>query len=502
MAEPAAKKPDFDAYALSVEVGERFDAVNWKRFNATNIEVRNETRQEVLDIRQDLMKVANADAVLAAKVWNEHVPSYVPRPAELPQIDEGLKPVNTIEPGRKRRKTGAEPFLDESQPIRPENKEPPSEQSAPASEAGPAAKDAQAPAAEKEKSGEPLSDDRKDERLRMLLEGLEKQYLKADDKYHFRDRGREVAFAAEDKRILTQHETAPVIASMVDLAEARGWTSLKVTGTDEFKREAWLQASLRDFEVSGYRPTKFDKARLEELRGERGPAANGPAPNVVEKSEASSRPKAPGPFEPSTEPKQSEPRVDLTRGEAQVVRTLEAAMRGRRDSSAAIAQAKELASERLRSTRVHVGKLVEVGTAPYQNRPEEVKSHFVTLEDDKGKRTQIWGMDFPRALEVSGAKVGEQVALAFRGRESVSIKAPVRDEDGKSMGVAWQGAERNLWDVVPFDRLRADAKARVLDQFRKQEAPADIRVFDREAPSRATAPTLQVDRQRNRERGV
>ena len=270
MAEPAAKKPDFEAYALSVEVGERFDAVNWKRFNATNIEVRNETRQEVLDIRQDLMKVANADAVLAAKVWNEHVPSYVPRPAELPQIDEGLNPVNMIEPGRKRRKTGAEPFLDESQPVRPPINEPQSERSAPAQEAGPAVKDPQAPATEKEKSGEPLSDDRKGERLRMLLEGLEKQYLKADDKYHFRDRGREVAFAAEDKRILTQHETAPVIASMVDLAEARGWTSLKVTGTDEFKREAWLQASLRDFEVSGYRPTKFDKARLEELRGRAG----------------------------------------------------------------------------------------------------------------------------------------------------------------------------------------------------------------------------------------
>jgi len=55
---------------------------------------------------------------------------------------------------------------------------------------------------------------------------------------------------------------------------------------------------------------------------------------------------------------------------------------------------------------------------------------------------------------------------------------------------------------VPFDRLRADAKARVLDQVRRQEAPADIRVFDRKAPSRATAPTVQVDRQRNRERGV
>ena len=213
-------------------------------------------------------------------------------------------------------------------------------------------------------------------------------------------------------------------------------------------------------------------------------------------------PKAQGPFEPSTEPKQSEPRVDLTRGEAQVVKTLEAAMRGRGDSPAAIAQARELASEQLRSTRVHVGKLVDVGTAPYRNRQDEAKSHFVTLEDDKGKRTQIWGMDFPRALELSGAKVGDQVALAFRGRESVSVKAPVRDDDGKSLGLAWQGAERNRWDVVPFDKLREEAKARVLDQVSRQERPADIRVFDRKAPSRATAPTVQVGRQRNRERGV
>lgn len=108
MAEAAEKKPDFDAYALSVEVAERFDAVKWKTFNATNLEVRNETRQEVLNIRSDLMKVAKADPALAARVWDDHVPSFVPRPAELPQIDVALNPVNTIEPGRKRRKTGTE----------------------------------------------------------------------------------------------------------------------------------------------------------------------------------------------------------------------------------------------------------------------------------------------------------------------------------------------------------------------------------------------------------
>lgn len=111
-------------------------------------------------------------------------------------------------------------------------------------------------------------------------------------------------------------------------------------------------------------------------------------------------------------------------------------------------------------------------------------------------------MDFPRALEVSGAKVGEQVALAFRGRESVSVKAPVRDNDGKSLGVAWQAAERNLWDIVPFDRLRADAKARVHDQIQRQEEPANLRVFDRQAPSRALRTDAEVERVRGRERAI
>jgi len=109
-------------------------------------------------------------------------------------------------------------------------------------------------------------------------------------------------------------------------------------------------------------------------------------------------------------------------------------------------------------------------------------------------------MDFPRALEVSGAKLGEQVALAFRGRESVSVKAPVRDDDGKSLGLAWQGAERNRWDVVPFDKLREEAKARVLDQVSRQERPADIQVFDRQAASRVLNTTVRADRGRDIER--
>ena len=495
----AAKTPNFDIYALSVEVGERFDEVPWKRFNDANHQIRTATRQDVLTIRDDLMKVAAADPGLAAKVWDDHVPSFVPRPAELPRIDETLNPVNTIEPGRKRRKAAVELFSDLSGAGASDVKPSGPRSLAPAAEAEPQAKTTQANPVVGENASDPALNDPKAERMRILLEGLERQYLKADDRYHFRDRGREVAFAAEDKRIMTQHETAPVISSMIDLAESRGWNSVKLTGTDEFKKEAWLQASLRDFEVSGYRPTKLDKARLDELRGERGGEA--PAPNVVAMGENAPAAKAvnSATFKPTVDQEHNEPKLDLTRGQAQVVKALEATMVSRGDLPDVIAQARELANEQLRSSRVHVGKLVEVGTAPYQNKPGEAKSHFVTLEDGGGKRTQVWGMDFPRALNESGAAVGQQVALAFRGRETVSIKAPIRDETGKSMGTAHRDVERNMWNVVPLDRLRDDAKARVLEAVRKQDRPANMRVFDRSAPQRAPAADMQVARPRSKE---
>ena len=48
---------------------------------------------------------------------------------------------------------------------------------------------------------------------------------------------------------------------MVELAQAKGWTKLDLKGTDEFKREAWLEASMRGLDTKGFDVREVDRAK-------------------------------------------------------------------------------------------------------------------------------------------------------------------------------------------------------------------------------------------------
>ena len=80
------------------------------------------------------------------------------------------------------------------------------------------------------------------------------------------------------------------------------------------------------------------------------------------------------------------------------------------------------------------GRLVEHGAAPYERQQGNSQSYFVTLENDKGQKHTVWGVDLERAMKESGAEVGDKIGLEHRGSE------PVRLPDG-------QMAERNAWKV-------------------------------------------------------
>lgn len=487
-----AEDRDFDVDAVSADVTRRFDEVPWKFFDSKDLAASGETRYSVSRIQTDLMKVAAVDPARAGRIWDEHVPDFVPRPPELPGEERASEPVNGIEPGRRRRKPIQEPFLDT---VSAKSDRPAPDQIA--AQPHVAREVETLGSAPKHPVTEPTVEDA---RLRLLLDGLSRQYVKAEDKYHFRDRNGDVAFEAQDRKLLTKHETPAVVSSMIDLAETRGWSALKLTGTDDFRREAWLQANLRDIEVSGYRPTKLDKARLDELRAEKSEAGQS---NVVERADLKPRSGPPAPrFEPLLEDGGAEPKVPLTPTQDQFLRTMEATMRHRGDSLAAIAKARELANERLTSNRVHVGTLVEVGTAPYQDKKGEKLSHFVTLENDKGEQTKVWGVDLPRAIDEAGAKSGQLVAVAFAGRRSVSVDVLVKDTAGQTLRTEPRLVDRNSWDVVQFDRLRDEAKASVLSAVHRQQNPAELKVFDRGASPAAPRIELKVRQERQRERSV
>ncbi len=93
-------------------------------------------------------------------------------------------------------------------------------------------------------------------------ESIAKRYLYTNGEYYFRDRNNARAFSDEGERLKTPGNDPIVIASMVEVAKTKGWTSLHLKGTEEFKREAWYQAKLAGLDVTGFEPKPVDQARL------------------------------------------------------------------------------------------------------------------------------------------------------------------------------------------------------------------------------------------------
>ena len=102
-------------------------------------------------------------------------------------------------------------------------------------------------------------------------ESLRHRFLQANNRFYFRGGPGEadrVAFADHGTKLTTDHEDPAAIHGMLLLAQAKGWTSLHVKGSDAFKAEAWMQATLAGIEVQGYHPREIDRVRRAERRGE------------------------------------------------------------------------------------------------------------------------------------------------------------------------------------------------------------------------------------------
>lgn len=75
-------------------------------------------------------------------------------------------------------------------------------------------------------------------------------------------RGEYLAFKVTSERMATRLEDAGVVRDMVSIAQHRGWKEVELRGSEEFRRTAWLEASVRGLSVRGYEPDPVDRAAL------------------------------------------------------------------------------------------------------------------------------------------------------------------------------------------------------------------------------------------------
>ena len=326
---------------------------------------------------------------------------------------------------------------------------------------------------------------------RDAAEALRRRFLEAGDSFYYRTAAGErtkVAFTDHGTRLSTEHDDPRVIHGMILRAQAKGWTSVRVNGTIEFKTEAWVQATIADLEVEGFSPRGIDLVRREDRREQRPvhrPASKDRGDHVAANRAASA---------PAQEREKT-----VRSGQEVALATLEAILRARGDSPTMIAAAVEETKARLQGERVVVGTVVDHGIDHYDHDVQNAKSYFVKVTTDRGER-EIWGVDLGPAFEQGKVQRGDPVALVQQAHEPVTVKVPVRNDSGASIGAASQPATRNRWDVIKLDSLGSREQHQLNEAVRVGRQEPVVPRFDHTAaradrtPNATRSPVLERTR--------
>lgn len=104
-----------------------------------------------------------------------------------------------------------------------------------------------------------------------------------DEKGDYRRLGeKRVALSDEGERIRFVDKQMDAFEAGVELAKAKGWEAIQVTGTEKFRAEAWFHARMEGLQVIGYEPTPRDLERLETSQSRAEKSALETAADVVE----------------------------------------------------------------------------------------------------------------------------------------------------------------------------------------------------------------------------
>lgn len=276
-----------------------------------------------------------------------------------------------------------------------------------------------------------------------MASAANKTHVYADSK------GTRELFQAEENRLRAKTFDERGVSLMLDTAAHRGWTTIAVNGSKEFRREAWLEGQARGIAVTGYQPTEMDFQEV--ARREQTFLTN--EIRLIE-GRTSTQIKHPTAVEAVRAP------------EAQTQDKVEAA---------------------LNLVAGVEGVLVSSGKKPFQNNPENEKSPYVVLETTDGEKT-LWGVGLPDALAKIDAIVGDKISLREAGMEKVE-KTIVAVVDGKK--------ERQ---VALVDRRAWDAQLIERSQVKELAKTADVKVAENKAASaEQTAKPKDASGKRNAE---
>lgn len=275
-------------------------------------------------------------------------------------------------------------------------------------------------------------------------------------------KGEREMFVDNGERLRSKQFDAHGVRIMVETAAHRGWTSIDVSGSAEFRREAWIEAQAHGINAKGYKPTEMDWQEVERREG------------AYLKNEISN----------------SEREVKHTSEQSKEVS-------GAKVHGEAEAKQQPEKDARISYTDGVEGKLLESGVKPYNNDPKNEQSPFVVIETKQGEKT-IWGVGIPDAMARAGVQVGDKINLREDGTEKVN-KPIIKEVDGRKVRETIE-VDRRAWKAevlerpeVKIEQAPAKEKAHTseVSQADKHRAMVDTQTLMKQAETVKTDPPEQ-----------
>ena len=279
-------------------------------------------------------------------------------------------------------------------------------------------------------------------------------------------------FTDKGPRLATGGEDRGTAADMVTVAIAKGWQQVTLKGTEVFRRNMWMEATLAGMKTHGFEPQEQDRAMLEEARRERDALII----TAGKRSPPVPHPLSPTTFAPTPTPAPKQATDDAHSGPSNVapaVATSEAAISPERQSTDAAPAAASPATPAAHSSQAvaaaaivpeapvgrtaaqtrpapeQVGQSVLLGhgAAPYKNDKDNADSYYVSYSDPDGATKTVWGKDLERAVRDSGVQPGDALTLENLGSRPVTVNRPVKDVDGKVIRIDQIDTRLNVWEI-------------------------------------------------------
>ena len=414
--------------ASSSSLEDRLKAFDWSYVNSDDAKVRERGDVDFKSITKELESLSKADPVKAAALWDAHS-EYQKRPEFLP-LEQGRIPM---------------------------------------------------PARADRAVKRPLDDAELSTALRdRFIVSREKRGMwdKGTTEFTYRkgENQGKIAFVDNGKSLTTPSEDRETIRAMLDVAKTKNWKEVTLTGSDDFKRNAWIEASLNGLDVRGYEPREADKLLLKELQQDRKPHNAivsvdrvRESPQVAERAASGRAKQLDG--------------DDLSPSAKTVIENSRAFLLSKDvGESFADATMRDLMSK----FRTHEGEIIDHGRAPYKFDKDNEDSYFVALKTPSGEQI-IWGKGLSDAMQERRA--GEQVILQNIGKKDVLVSEKVRDATGHVIASRPKESQLNAWKVELAGRVNADLKSTQIPDGRMPS----FRVYDSKAPRQQTLPRRETE---------